>query len=216
LVIFRKDEENYQMVKKLTFVITALVIIGLSSCSTTQQAATEPVKAEPSEAVINVEASVWDSGFNPAYITAVKPTFDEWSPYSAVVDYSNTVGYESGSHARDAVTKFRIKANTTKAGQFVTFYLKNLKVSNGSNTVYELGEVTDDTNTSVYFAKPENGDGVMEIAELNGEKVLKVSGTSDAKYGSKGVEVQWDISEATDFSTNDYTISFDVYIPSNK
>ncbi len=43
---------------------------------------------------------------------------------------------------------------------------------------------------------------------------LKVTGTTDTNYGETSVNIQFNMTGPTDFTTEDYTASFDLYVPS--
>lgn len=56
------------------------------------------------------------------------------------------------------------------------------------------------------------GESNEDLVNIDGHDCLTIDGTTVDQYGSIGVEIQFTLPEATDFSGEDYTISFDYYI----
>lgn len=204
--------------KKLLSVVFTFVMVcyGLFG----QTAAPEAVFA--GDQPLLVQSAFYTPSYQCIYMKgsndlALKYTADEWCVYSAPIN-KDTITYDGMSGILRGYNVIRIKTNTEKPGQEVVIYIDNVTVKDGTGKVVMALDFENGDPAGVYVCSGRPLEGNGTVAVKKGKKSFLLHMSTESLYGYNGAEVQWNLpsragTDATwDFSTGDYTVSFDYLI----
>lgn len=195
----------------------ALVLTGCAKPTDEPEATpTAPVASGPSNitAVQSVFGNSNDS-YKAAYLndsgydnTAV----GEWQTITTPITVANA-GYIAENFAWNP-NYFRIRGMTADPDTEVTFYIKNILVTNGTNTPRNVPVTSGDTwLTGSYVSQ---GTATLSLETIGDDDCLMITGTTATANGATCVEIQlgFDPDGSVDMSGDDYTLTYDVYVVS--
>jgi hypothetical protein len=160
------------------------------------------------------DPETWTPVYSKPYNTPAQLDTGKWMTFSMNVDSSSYEwsGFSDNPGDWTSIDYFRIEADTADEEQEILLYLDNIVVKSDTNTLLELDFSSMPSGVSkeqgVDLTNPDN----ITLASVEGRDCLVFHVLSYSQYGDSGGEIQFDLTGSTDFSGEDYTVSFDYYI----